>query len=134
MRGLAPRHTVDGMSRKRKFTHAMPVLATLAALGLTAPPAFAGSDQQITGVHGMVTFKHQGERIDAYDTKGEGWSVKAEVRWGVAGKAYAWDFGFDDFPDYQPVSIPEGAPVQLRMCYFDNGYRINCSQWQKATA
>jgi hypothetical protein len=129
MCGPGHRHTVEGM-----FRRILTGLAVLGAVGLTAPAAFAGTDQQITGTHGIVAFKHEGERIDAYDTEGEGWSVKAELRWGVNGKAYAWDFGFDDDPDRQPVSIAEGVPVELRMCYFDNGYRINCSQWQKATA
>jgi hypothetical protein len=109
-------------------------LAVAGALAFAAPAAFAGTDEQIVGSHGSVLFLHDGDRLEAYDTKGEGWSVKAELRWGVASHASAWDVRFDDFPDRTNLDLPEGITVQLRMCYYDNGYLINCSQWQHATA
>jgi hypothetical protein len=116
------------------FKRTLSGLAVLSALGLSAPAAHAGTDEQIVGDHGIVVFLHKGERLEAHDTEAEGWSVKAELRWGVISKAHAWDFRFDDFPDRTNLDLAEGTAVELRMCYFDNGYRINCSQWQTATA
>lgn len=54
--------------------------AVLAVSAFTAPTAFAGKSQAIRTDGGYVSFNHRGDLLYANDTRGEGWSVVAEIR------------------------------------------------------
>lgn len=128
------------MSSKKKLAARMGVVALAATATTTlagATAAYAGTDERITVAGGTVTFTHQGDYIDAYDLKKDGYCLTAELM--ITNQDHSWKVtacGYNTYK-YRSLSfINEGAPVYLRACYTKNGgaTTVKCSGWQGAHA
>jgi hypothetical protein len=116
------------------------VLATgalgLGLLGLAAPAASAGSPESIHTDGGYVSFYDIDEELTASDSRGEGWGVRAKLKWGEKGyETVTDDQGAGGRPVDEDLTIREGTTVYLKMCYTNNGKDVKCSNgWQEGTA
>ncbi|KOG64608.1 hypothetical protein ADK76_08670 [Streptomyces griseoflavus] len=126
------------MTSKRKLAARTGVIALTATLSLTAATAaYAGTDQRITVAGGQVSFTHQGDYIDAYDLKKDGYCLTAELK---VNKFHHWSTtacGYNTYKYKSLKRINEGTKVYLRACYtkkHSNGSytRVKCSGWQSA--
>ncbi len=115
------------------------VLATSSALALTgvgvlAAPAWAGSDESIGSLRGVVTWQSKGDKITAADIKKDGRGIEANFKVGRHGgthviyaagrgkkKSFVWN-------------LREGTDIQIRMCYRKGAAVLACSGWQWAEA
>ncbi|MFD7284172.1 hypothetical protein ACFV80_46210 [Streptomyces sp. NPDC059862] len=127
------------MSSKRRLVARMGVVAALTAtLPLAAATAaYAGTDERITVEGGTVTFTHEGDYIDAYDLKADGYCMTAELYINDFHQHSVTACGYNTYKYKSLSTLNEGTPVYLRACYTnmnsDGSYtRAQCSGWQGA--
>jgi len=111
----------------------------LTMLGLTVPAASAAESERIRTKGGLVEFQARGDILRAYDTRRDGYSVRARLTWfdrvdNTFHKAYVTDPNSAGTSRAKPLPIPEGTSVRLRMCYIDNTGPVSCSKEQDAEA
>ena len=113
------------------------LLCALAAtvIGVSAPAASAGFDQDIDTNGGIVWFSHFGDEVGAKDQRRDGLAVQAVVVWhdrnGKTRQVFVGDFsGADERVRTRKLPIPEGARVVLTMCYVDDLGPGDCSGQQ----
>ncbi|MEU8706867.1 hypothetical protein [Streptomyces sp. NPDC048565] len=129
------------MFNKRKFATGAGVVALAATMTLVgATAAYAGTDERIDVAGGEVTFTADGDYIDAYDLRKDGYCMTAELM--ITNQPDYWTVsscGYNTY-HYRSLSfINEGAPVYIRACYTKKhsggSYtRVKCSGWQGAHA
>jgi hypothetical protein len=104
----------------------------LFGFGVGAPVALGAEDARIDGKYGYVTFKANGEIIEAADIYKDGYGVRAYLRW-QGGSASVTSAG-KLYPVPKNLSIPERTTVYLTMCYTNNGHAFKCSAPRRAEA
>lgn len=125
-------------TRRTCRTFAVSLLAA-AAVVAPASAAYAGSDESITVNGGQATFQAYGEILTATDTRVDGRCVTAYLKYIGAGPnspvvyKHATACGRGDVARNN-LSIAEGDPVWLQVCYTGGGADDTCSKWQGATA
>jgi hypothetical protein len=115
---------------------------------VTASAASAGSHERILTKGGAAWFDHSGEYIVALDRRKDGYSVRTYLLWVERRgddrvprtEEVVDNTGFTPGPVdprrgvYRQISVPEGTPVRLIMCYAKGDLNRRCSQPQQATA
>ncbi|WP_106586038.1 hypothetical protein [Murinocardiopsis flavida] len=115
----------------------MGVVALTATMSLAvAATAYAGTDERIDVAGGEVSFTHQGDYINSYDLKADGYCLMAELK--IINQDHSWtttSCGYNQRTHKSLKRINEGAPVYLRACYTKkSGNRVKCTGWQGAHA
>lgn len=105
----------------------------VAALGLGMPASAAAKDVRIDGKYGYVTFKAHGEVLEAADLYPDGRGVRAYLHWGRTKSASVTNSG-KLYPVPRNLSIPEGTPVSLTMCYTQHGQVVSCAKNKRGVA
>ena len=110
----------------------------LTVFGLGVPAASASEDEQIRTKGGEVEFEGTGDILRAIDTRRDGKSVRARLRWfdpmtGTLEKASLTDPTSEGGWKRKRLAIPEGITVRLKLCYVDNGHE-KCSKEQDGVA
>lgn len=134
------RHTI---TRRIAITSAL----ALTALGLSGPAAFAEENEEITVKGGSTQFENNEasqtwrELLWVEDTKYDGRSLRAYLTYydgsgnRLTQSVNAPNFANpDDRVQYLDLQIPEGRAVKLKLCYFNNGHRTQCSRPQRGYA
>ena len=113
----------------------------LATAAVVAPvsAAHAGSDESITVAGGQATFQAYGEILTATDTRVDGRCVTAYLKYVGASHNSPVVYEHTTACGYGAVSrknlsLAEGTPVSLQVCYTGGGQDNQCSHWQEATA
>ena len=107
----------------------------LTVLGLNVAVAAAGTHEVIKTKRGSVSFNDLGETLTAADHYKDGYAIRASLTWGGRIVTVTDNTGVKP-PNYRfkNLSIPEGTPVKLQMCYLDEGRVVQCSDSLGATA
>jgi len=119
----------------------------LSALGLSVPAASAEENERITVKGGWAMFENnessqsRRELLWIQDTRYDGRSVRAYLRYrDASGHRLTQSVNApnianpDDRVQYLDLQIPEGRAVTLKICYFNNGHRTQCSRGQRGYA
>jgi hypothetical protein len=109
----------------------------LAGFALSVPAASAGESEAIETEGGSVVFSHQGERLEAYDERRDGYGVRARVVWNDdfgGHDTYVTDYSSNGGPARRNLSFREGQVLWLEMCYTKNRRSVKCSLTQRAEA
>jgi hypothetical protein len=106
----------------------------LSVFGLSASAASAGEVENIHTKGGSVGFNDKNEIVVAFDHLLDGYGVRAYLSW-RGGKAWVTDYGAYGDTASMNLSLREGTPVWLTMCYINKkGAKVKCSSPQRATA
>ncbi|OXM56097.1 hypothetical protein CFP71_14800 [Amycolatopsis thailandensis] len=81
-------------------------------------------------MYGYAAFKPDGEHLYACDTRADGRSVKAEIRWGTKKASVTDSNGAKAGCGHKNLSIAEGTRVQFRVVVEG----IGAYPWVNATA
>ncbi len=110
--------------------------SVLALTGLTAVtgPAWAGSDESIGSLRGVVSWQSRGDKISAADIKKDGRSIEANYRVGKYGGLKVLHVAGRGKKKTRVWDLREGTDIQIRMCYRKGWAVLACSGWQKAEA
>jgi hypothetical protein len=139
-------HTTPGMLGRVRTSKAAIFrrLATTGALaltmfGLSVSAASAGESEQIRTKGGEVEFRARGDILRAFDTRRDGYAVRARLTWldpvdGTFHKEYVTDPNSGGDSRARRLPIPEGITVRLKMCYIDNTGPVRCSKEQDGVA
>ncbi len=106
---------------------------TLTMFGLSASAASAGVPQQIRTHGGHAVFDDLGELLVVKDTRADGLSVMANLTWRNQSVTVR-DSGPGGGGTTRNLSIREGTPVSLIMCYTVGGVVAKCSRAQRGVA
>ncbi len=120
---------------------------TVSVLGLSVPAASAEENEKITVKGGWAMFENneasqsRRELLWIQDTRYDGRSVRAYLRYydgawhRLTQSVNAPNIADPDIRvQYLDLQIPEGRPVTLKICYFNNGHRTRCSRGQRGYA
>lgn len=119
----------------------MVVAGVLGATCATSSAAFASTQEEpevptshegvaSSATYGYATFKPYGEHLYACDTREDGRSVKAEIRWGNKSESVVDTNGAKAGCGHKDLSIKEGTSVQFRVVVEG----IGASPWVPDTA
>jgi hypothetical protein len=103
-------------------------------VGAVAAPAWAGSDESIGSLRGVVTWYSNGDKIQAADIKKDGRSIEANYRVGRYGGLHVLHVAGRGNKKTRVWDLREGTDIQIRMCYRKGWAVLACSGWQKAEA
>ncbi|MDI3403423.1 hypothetical protein [Streptomyces cavernicola] len=128
------------MSSKKRVLGRMGVVAFTTTLSLTfATAAYAGTDERIDVAGGEVTFAHQGDFLDSYDLKADGYCLTGDLKINAWHEWSITSCGYNTYKYRSLKQINEGAPLYIRACYSKKRSdgsidRVKCTGWQGAHA
>ncbi len=115
--------------------------AAIVALGATAAPAHAESNESIKVAGGKVSFIGHGNGIAAKDTRKDGYCMVARLRYSYFDSLGNQHYGFYATAacgagkgNLRRLPLAEGTKVEIQACYGKNGRSVRCSDFQRATA